>query len=63
MHDEERDSERGGKQERYKKKKHRNTQETIVRVSDQYLDTTNNQTLAHGEISHIDNQLYHRNKG
>ena len=45
------------------KKKHRNTQETIVRVSDQYLDTTNNQTLAHGEISHIDNQLYHRNKG
>ena len=34
-----------------------------VRVSDQYLDATNNRTLVYGEKSHADNWLYHGNKG
>ena len=32
-------------------------------VSDRYSDTTNIWTITHREISHADNQLYHRNKG
>ena len=32
-------------------------------VNDPYSNATNNQTLAHREISHVDNQLYNGNEG
>ena len=35
----------------------------VTRVSDQYLDTTNNRTLIRGEISHANNQFYYGNEG
>ena len=34
-----------------------------TRVSDWHLDTTNNWTLIHVQISHTSHQLYHRNEG